>query len=208
MTDDERIESVYQACAGELRRVYGKQQPMHYGVIVPWREGGPDPIDGVSIYWHPTGHWHYVAWGLAEHDVKESPYPEISGYGFEPVLRLAAPPDVAALRSTVSPQQPPVLAAATLAPIWPIQLLNAIARGVLETKRTLRHGHFIHRPGDPHGEFWGVLADPELGRVQTVNGAFDYLALVSLTEPEFRRLQGNDFEQFVAEYRAAHPYLV
>jgi hypothetical protein len=51
-----------------LNAVYGKQEPLHYGTVVKWAMGGPDPLDGVSIYKNrsPRWHWHYVSYGLTE----------------------------------------------------------------------------------------------------------------------------------------------
>ena len=50
-----------------LTRLYGEQQPFHLGAAVAFAEGGPDPLDGVSIYWSEHGpHFHYVSFGMAE----------------------------------------------------------------------------------------------------------------------------------------------
>ncbi|MFX7739968.1 suppressor of fused domain protein [Acinetobacter baumannii] len=41
---------------------------MHYGTVIKYMLGGPDPIDGVSVYRSENGgaHWHYVTYGFSE----------------------------------------------------------------------------------------------------------------------------------------------
>ena len=72
------------------RAVYGEQEPKHYGTIIKYSLGGPDPIDGVSVYEHagPPAHWHYVSYGLSELYRKESDDLELSGWGIELTFRL------------------------------------------------------------------------------------------------------------------------
>lgn len=41
-----------------------------------------------------------------------------------------------------------------------------------------------------------------------MNGRFEWLQLVKLDESQFRRLQGDDHERFIAEYVRANPLLV
>ena len=33
-----------------LEKVYGKQQPAHFGTLIKFRMGGDDPLDGISVY--------------------------------------------------------------------------------------------------------------------------------------------------------------
>jgi hypothetical protein len=190
MTDDERIARVFEATDAELRRHYGAQEQRHLGALVRWRDGGPDPLGGISIYAHPEGHWHYVGFGMSEREEKQTPDPAVSGWGFELTFRLRG------------------RGSAAEAPGWPVRLLNDIARYVFQTRKPLAHGHFIERDGDPHARFWGVVADPVLQPVMTVNGRFAWLQLVALSEPDLRRLQGDDYQQFLAEYAARNPLFV
>lgn len=208
MNLEDRIHRVWDAIDAEVRAHYDAQIPMRYGTLIGWQIGGPDPLDAIAIYWHPDGHWHYVGFGLAEHADKEGTRPEVSGWGFELTFRLRAPAEIRALDGAIDPALPGVLEAAARAPRWPIVLLNDIARHVFETRRPLGHGHFIERPGSPFGAFWGVMADPVLRPVETINGRFAWMQLVALTEPQFRRLQGDDYEAFLVEYRTENPLLV
>jgi suppressor of fused len=213
VTGDERILAVFEATEVELRACYGAQQPMHYGTILRWQDGGPDPLDGVSIYWHPDGHWHYVGFGMSERADKQTNNPRVSGWGFELTFRLRAPSDVAASASALGTATPhastsTVLEVAAAAPTWPIVLLNDLARYVFESRKPLGHGHFIERPGDPRGRFWGIVRDPVLRPVDTVNGAFAWLLVVALEEPAFRALQGEDYERCIEEIARANPFFV
>jgi len=60
MTDDERIDDVYRSMRDALRACYGEQEPLHVASMIGWQMGGPDPLDGISVFRHPSGHWHYV----------------------------------------------------------------------------------------------------------------------------------------------------
>ena len=46
----------WDAIEGALRQLYPGQQPLHCGTVVKYLEGGPDPLDGISIYDHGD-HW-------------------------------------------------------------------------------------------------------------------------------------------------------
>ncbi|MDI9654077.1 suppressor of fused domain protein, partial [Burkholderia cenocepacia] len=59
--------------------------------LVKWRLGGPDPLDGISVWRRaaPVPHWHFVTYGLSELYAKESDDPAVSGFGFELTMRVA-----------------------------------------------------------------------------------------------------------------------
>ncbi|MCA3839667.1 MAG: suppressor of fused domain protein, partial [Burkholderia sp.] len=40
----------WDAIDGALARLYPGQEPKHYGTLVKWRIGGPDPLDGISVW--------------------------------------------------------------------------------------------------------------------------------------------------------------
>ncbi len=69
-------------------KVYpGQDKPKHWGVLIPWRLGGNDPLQGMSAY-DGGDYWHCVTFGLSELWEKESEDKEYSGYGMEFTLRL------------------------------------------------------------------------------------------------------------------------
>ena len=117
----------WDAVEGALRAVYRGEPPeAHYGTLVKFSVGGPDPIDGVSVY-RAGGHLHYVSFGFTELYVKETEDPEVSGYGFELSFRLVhAGSDV---------------------PTWPIQVMQNLARYVFRTGNVFAPGHHLDANG-------------------------------------------------------------
>lgn len=78
----------WKAIEDAFLKVYpGQESPKHYGVLIPWRLGGPDPLQGMSAY-DGGDCWHCVTFGLSELWEKESEDKEYSGYGMEFTLRL------------------------------------------------------------------------------------------------------------------------
>src|SRR6187402_878939 len=72
----------WDAIDARLAELYGDVEPMHWGTIVSWRLGGPDPLDGISAYDNPgpPRHWHFVSYGLSDLFDKESEDPARSGW--------------------------------------------------------------------------------------------------------------------------------
>lgn len=78
----------WDAITAEVERIYPEQKnPKHYGALIKWRFGGPDPLDGISIY-DGGDYWHFVTYGLSELYEKESENKEWSGYGMEFTFKL------------------------------------------------------------------------------------------------------------------------
>lgn len=78
----------WDAITAEAERIYPEQKnPKHYGALIKWRFGGPDPLDGISIY-DGGDYWHFVTYGLSELYEKESENKEWSGYGMEFTFKL------------------------------------------------------------------------------------------------------------------------
>ncbi len=78
----------WDAITDACEKVYPTQKdPKHYGTLIKWHLGGPDPLDGISIY-DGGDYWHFVTFGLSELYKKESPIKEISGYGMEFTFKL------------------------------------------------------------------------------------------------------------------------
>lgn len=69
-------------------KIYPNQKnPKHYAPIIKWKFGGPDPLDGISIY-DGGDYWHFVTYGLSEIHEKENNNKEVSGYGMEFTFKL------------------------------------------------------------------------------------------------------------------------
>lgn len=85
---NEISEHGWDAITEEAERIYpGQKDPKHYGALIKWRLGGPDPLDGISIY-DGGDYWHFVTYGLSELYEKESEDKEWSGYGMEFTFKL------------------------------------------------------------------------------------------------------------------------
>lgn len=167
-----------------LTRLYGEQQPFHLGAAVAFAEGGPDPLDGVSIYWSEHGpHFHYVSFGMAE------------VMGAELTFRLSARPSD---RGTEPAKFLGSLA--YNAPTWPISMLNMLARRVHRTKRPLAVGHWWEgAPGvlRPHTELHHLAfaRDPELGTVTKAGGELTFLQAVGVTVETVESMKADEREK-------------
>lgn len=86
--DEEVVMDGWRAIDEAFLRVYpGQEERKHFGTLIPWRLGGPDPLDGISVY-DGGDCWHFVTYGLSELYEKESDDPEWSGFGMEFTMRL------------------------------------------------------------------------------------------------------------------------
>lgn len=86
--EDEANMSGWNAITAEFERIYPNQtEPKHFGTLIPWRLGGPNPLDGISFY-DGGDFWHCVTFGLSELYEKESEDKEYSGYGMEFTFKL------------------------------------------------------------------------------------------------------------------------
>src|SRR5215467_4168257 len=92
--DPEPSTSGWDAITAALDKLYPGQEPRHWGTLIPYSLGGPDPLPGLSAYLHEdesgVAHWHFVSFGMSELYEKESEEPDISGWGFEFTFRLKA----------------------------------------------------------------------------------------------------------------------
>src|SRR5437764_15419427 len=80
-----------------LDSLYVGREPLHWGTVISWRLGGPDPLDGISAYKNldPLPHWHFISYGLTELPSQESNTPDLSAAGHELTLRQACNPSEA-----------------------------------------------------------------------------------------------------------------
>ena len=152
------------AVRDSFERLYPGQTPFYYGTHIHFEDGGPDPLDGVSIFWNPAGpHWHYVSWGLSRF-----------GCNLELTLRVAARPD------EIGTEPAKFLGAiAYQAPASPITLLNMLARRMLRTKRLFGHGHWWQGTPNALPEFVVFATDPQLGTLTTPEGTLTFLQVTS-----------------------------
>lgn len=202
MTDAQhadQLESLgWKAIDDALARIYGNVEPHHYGTVLKYALGGPDPIDGVSVYEATTvrPHWHYVTYGFSELYEKESPNPDASGFGFELTFRLARDPG------------------AETPPIWPINFLQNLARYVFESGNGFAAGHSMNANGpiasdeDTRLTAMAFREDPELPTIDTPHGKVAFLQVVGVTQDELAAIQAWNCAMFLDELARTDPLLV
>ncbi len=199
----------WEAIDAALQRLYGDQEPRHYGSIVKYRLGGPDPLDGVSIYdcGDPSFHRHVVSYGMSELYFKpESAGAKFSGWGFE----FTARPAPCELDETMN--------GAAHEPLWVIHLMNYFARYVFASGKWFAPYHFIptNNPIRPNTDtaLVGVAfaPDPLLPAIDTPNGAVQFLQLVGLTQAELDWLwqdpKTSRCRELLEKMRADNPLLI
>ena len=184
--DTELTQAGFNAISNAIRQLYPGQQGLYYGTIIPAFLGGNDPLDGVEVWKSESGipHWHYVTYGFTELFDKESDDPNESGYGFELTFRLK--------RETE--EQPPV---------WPVNLLQNLARYVFSSGNVFGPGHHMNANGpialetDTRLTAMGFRTDPELGELNTPNGHMSFLQVVGITEDEMDAMMCWDGKKFL-----------
>lgn len=169
----------WDAIARALSALYQGRKPRQYDNPHPWRLGGDDPLDAISVWQRaePLPHWHYVTSGFSELYAKQGKNAAVSGFGFELSLRLAAEPG------------------ATEPPLWPMHLLQNLARYVFKSGNAFHDGHRL----DTNGPIslgrptrlcaLGFAFDPELPAIDTPNGRLAFLQVIGLTQDEERAAQ-------------------
>jgi suppressor of fused-like protein len=171
--------------------------PQHFGTIHKHAMGGPDPIDGISVYRRdaPGPHFHLVTYGFSELYRKETAAPERSGYGFELTFRVARAPN----------DEPP---------FWAISLLQNIARYVFKTGHVFGPGHYMNANGpiasqqktDLQAVFFAL--DPELAPIETPHGRVVFLQVIGVTLDELTLARASSSDVVLSALRARNPLLV
>ena len=157
-----------------LDRCYPHQEPQHYGTLIKYCLGGPDPLDGISVYCSEKErpHWHYVTYGFSELYAKQSDDPDTSGWGIELTFRLARP------------------VKAKKAPLWPMSLLQNLARYVFTTGNVFGVNHHTDLNGpialEERTEICAAIfaKDPELKAIKTPHGRVQFVQVYGITRDE------------------------
>lgn len=196
MSDEEPATAGWNAIDSALKAVYGEQQPLHWGPILHASIGGPDPLDGISVYRvADPAHWHFVSYGMSELYAKDSDDPEVSGWGFEFTLRLRRGSD----------SEPPA---------WTLNFLNNLARYVFQTGNAFAVGHHMDLNGpiavgvDTAIRAITFATDGELTPVATPHGRLAFLQVVGLTLDEYDAVQAWDAQKFLDLRRLRDPLLL
>jgi hypothetical protein len=185
------------AIDGALAKIYGEgEPPYHFAPLISAALGGPDPLQGISVYERatPVPHWHYVTYGFSELYEKESEDLEYSGFGFELTFRLA-----------LLEEQPPR---------WPLDFLNNLARYVFRTGNCFNAGHYLHCNGPiALGTATDIRAilfapEPELGEIDTPNGRLEFLQVVGITADELLQVKKWNAHSFLRVLGEQLPLLI
>lgn len=75
------------AIEDEFEKIYKDQEPLHFGTIFKFCLGGPDPLDGISVY-ESKDYYHFVSFGLTDLYDEKTSEDEYSGYGMEFTCKL------------------------------------------------------------------------------------------------------------------------
>ncbi|WP_010277989.1 suppressor of fused domain protein [Paenibacillus senegalensis] len=169
----------WDAIEQSMSKLYGVQEPKHYGTLIPYMLGGRDPLDGISAYKaeRPFPHWHIVTFGFSELYEKESADTESSGYGFELTFRLPRGEDE---------EEPPG---------WALNLLQNMGRYVFKSGNVFRTGDYLDANGpiclnaDTKLTALAFIEDPELPPIDTPNGHVEFIQMVGITGCELEAMQ-------------------
>ena len=161
----------WQTIERELVSIYGEAEPQHWGTVVRFSTGGDDPLDGVSAY-DAGDHWHYVSYGLTELYEKVSKVEEQSGWGFELTFRLSK-------------------GGTGEAPVWPVMMLQSIARYVYSSGNPLMPGDYMDLNGPLAENSQSALSAVAVGQdvelpnaINGPHGVFGFHQLVGITADE------------------------
>lgn len=169
----------WDAIDNAMEAIYGEQEPKHYGTVISYSLGGPDPLDGISAYQSETPglHWHIVTYGFSEIYEKETDNPEVSGFGFELTFRL---------KKEEGEEEPPA---------WALNLLQNLGRYVFNSGNVFKNGDYMDANGpiclesDTALTALAFITDSELGTIETENGQVQFLQMVGITNDELEAMQ-------------------
>jgi hypothetical protein len=165
----------WHAIDAALDRLYpGQADPLHVAACPPARLTPDGQIQGISAYrGEDPAHWHLVTYGFSELSAKETDDPAVSGWGFELTMRLPR---------GKGDDQPPV---------YVINFLFNLGRYVRRSGNPLGPGHVMDLNGpicvgaDTTLRAVAFTTDPQLGRIDTPNGAVVFVQAVGVTLDEY-----------------------
>lgn len=161
----------------------GQENPLHFGVLIPWQLGGPDPLQGISVY-DGGDFYHFVTFGFSELYEKESEDEEYSGFGFELTLKLKKGfPGDEDENQRLSELQ------------CVAGNLQSLARYVFESGNVFQPYEYIYT-GQQKGmdrnqvsKLTGFVTLPDpAGVIHTPNGKVEFVQLVGMTDKELRSI--------------------
>lgn len=192
----------WDAIDARLREVYGDLQPKHWGSVLKYMLGGPDPLDGISMYECRSGstpHLHFCSYGYSSlYYDEDSVGKEFSRFGFEMTFRLASP---------LPPSEPPG---------WVFNLFNNLARYVCKSGRWFEEYHWIPANGPIRADYATDLVglafalDPALAPLDTPHGRVEFIQAFGITAGELARIKNEAVtcQQVIEVHRRSNPLLI
>lgn len=188
----------WDAISAVFDAAYPGQEPQHWGTLIPFSMGGPDPLTGVSAYraTSPVPHWHYVTYGYSDLFGEGPAEAEESGYGVEMTLCLADP-------AAADPE--------ASAPVWVVNMLQNLARYVFRSGNVIRAGHYLDANGpiateeDTQLTALAFQEDPlHPEPLSTPNGTVRFVQAVGITAAELEAVSASTARGILEIIAARH----
>ena len=192
----------WNAIDSRVKSIYPNQEPMHWGTVVSYILGGPDPLDGISAYRCTDGgipHLHFVTYGYTSlYYDEESVGADYSRFGFEMTFRLA---------SSLPPEEQP---------IWTCNLLQNLARYVYSSGKFFAAGHWIPANGpiraESNTDIVGLVFvdDKTLEAIDSPHGRVEFVQGFGITQTEIDRLIAKEttVDEIIKPHLDINPLLV
>lgn len=162
----------------EFFRVYPTQvNPKHYAPLIKWKFGGPDPLDGISIY-DAGDYWHFVTFGLSELYEKENENKDISGYGFEFTYKLK--------KGCYDDEEAEIKSACAL--LQQLGKLVIVDKAIIKPNEYLYTGQTEGIDSKGRSKITGFITMPDstVNIINTPNGRVEFLQIIGVTDSELK----------------------
>lgn len=169
----------WDAITAAFEKLYpGQENPIHYGCLIPWRLGGPNPLQGISAY-DGGAYFHFVTYGLTDLYEKEGQDPEYSGYGYEFTMKLS--------KRGLEDEQAELNGVAGI--------LQELAKLTFEKGEQFYPNEYIYTGQETGMDRAGksrltgfITALDEAGTIDTPNGKVDFVKLIGATDAELKAI--------------------
>ena len=179
----------WQAINASLEKLYPGITPKHVLGGLPMIAGGTNVLEGINIYKSNAGgteHYHYISCGLSDlHRDEAYADQEYSGFGFEFTFRLKPFKEDKEW------------------PTWPTQLMQNLARYVVNSGNIFENYHVIPIRGGIRVGTDNITAlifyeDMELGTIDTPHGKVQFLQMFGISQKEYEKIKSGAKEEFLA----------
>lgn len=169
----------WDAITAAFEALYPDQKnPKHYGTLIKYMFGGPDPLDGISVY-DGGDFWHFVSYGLSELYTKDSDDPDYSGWGIEFTFKLkkSGGDDEAEIRNGCG-------------------LLQNMAKYIFNSGRVILPDQYIYTKQEAgidanqtsHLTGFVTASDDLVDTIHTPHGKVEFVTLIGATDAELRSI--------------------